>query len=201
MNTMTNNPFAEVIESSISGWTAQSWQWNTFPAFGSLLTIQTPKRTLFGMVYHLHTGSIEPGRYPFAYQKTAEELMAEQPHIFEFLKTTSSCVCVGYQEDNIIRHTLAPEPPAIHSFVQQASDEQACRFFASEQYLHLIFGFSGYTTTPEELLLAILAQQKKYGVIDQETLYRFAENYALLTGNDYRRLRLFMQRVEQAQLL
>lgn len=200
MNTTNNKPFAEIIESSITTWTAQSWQWNTFPQFGSLLAVEQKQKILLGIVYSLQTGSIEPGRYPFAYQKTAEELMAEQPHIFEFLRTTSSCVCVGYQEKGSIYYSLAPEPPSIHSFVQKAPPDLAHDFFKNEHFLHLIFGFTGYTTTVEDLLLALLAEQKKLGILDAESLYRFSEGYALFTGNDYRRLRLFAQRIEQMQL-
>ncbi len=97
-----NKPFAEVIESSLHGWLAQSWQWDTFPSFGSIVTIQGKKRTHFGIVHQIQTGSMDPVRYPFPYQKTEEELLKEQPQIFEFLKTTFSCLIIGYQEKGSI---------------------------------------------------------------------------------------------------
>ena len=81
--------FSEVIDSSLHGFTAQSWQWDDFPAFGQLVTVQSGTRTLFGIVYQVHTGSMDPVRYPFPYQKTEAELLAEQPQIFEFLKTAA----------------------------------------------------------------------------------------------------------------
>ena len=39
--------FAEVIESSLTGWLAQSWSWDTFPEFGSFVAIEGKKRTIF----------------------------------------------------------------------------------------------------------------------------------------------------------
>jgi len=64
------NHFAEVIESSIAGFLAQSWQWDNFPTFGSLVIIKEKRRTLFGIVHQVQTGSMDPMRYPFTYQKT-----------------------------------------------------------------------------------------------------------------------------------
>ena len=57
-----------------------------------MVTIQAPGRTVCGIVHQVQTGSMDPVRYPFAYQKTEAELRAEQPQIFEFLKTTFSCL-------------------------------------------------------------------------------------------------------------
>src|SRR5690349_14278413 len=91
-------PFAEVIESSLHGFLAQTWQWDNFPAFGSLVTVTSNKRTHLAIVHQIKTGSMDPIRYPFPYQKTEEELLAEQPQIFEFLKTAFSCLTIGYQE-------------------------------------------------------------------------------------------------------
>ena len=79
-----SKPFAEVIESSLHTWLAQSWQWDETPTFGSLVTVTTPKWTLFGLVATVQTGSLDSMRHPFPYKKTHEELLTEQPQIFEF---------------------------------------------------------------------------------------------------------------------
>lgn len=193
---MKNNAFAEVIESSLQGWTAQSWQWNQFPTFGSLVTVETKKRTLFGIVHQVRTGSMEPMRSPFPYQKTEEELMAEQPQIFEFLKTTFSCLSIGYQEKSTLYYLTAPEPPQIHSFVQQMPQDLAKQFFCNQTYLHVLFGQANQIFNLDELLLAILTQQAGLKVLSDNKIKNFINTYSLLTGNDYRRLKLFLQRVE-----
>ena len=193
---ITNKPFSEVIESSLQGWVAQSWQWNQFPSFGSLVAITGKKRIIFGIVHQIHTGSMDPVRYPFPYKKTEEELLKEQPQIFEFLKTTFSCLTVGYMEAKTVEYLLAPEPPTIHSFVTLASPNLQQTFFSKTDYLHLIFGYSGQSVNLDELLLAILTYQTKIRKIPADMLNQFIDLFSLLTGNDYRRLKMFLSRVQ-----
>lgn len=191
-----NKPFAEVIESSLIGWLSQSWQWDKFPAFGSLVTIENKHRTIFGIVHQIKTGSMDPVRYPFAYQKTEEELLQEQPQIFEFLKTTFSCLTLGYKEKDQILYQLAPEPPKIHSFVQAAPRELIQEFFSNEHYLHIIFGLSNQLFNLEELLLALLKNLNNHKIMHAKTIQSFVQTFSLLIGNDYRRLKLFLQRAQ-----
>lgn len=193
----TNKPFAEVIDSSLQGWLAQSWQWNQFPTFGSLVSIETKKRTLFAVVHQVQTGSMEPMRYPFPYQKTQEELMKEQPQIFEFLKTTFSCLTLGYQEKESMYYLTAPEPPPIHAFVHPIDPELARQFFCNPAYLHVIFSNANQLSNLDELLLALLKHQKDVELFSEKKINSFINAYSLLTGNDYRRLKLFLQRVQQ----
>lgn len=189
-----NNCFSEVIESSLSGWLAQSWQWNTFASYGSLVGIQTNTRHLLGVVYQVQTGSMDPTRYPFPYQKTEEELLKEQPQIFEFLKTTFSVSIVGYYENGRIFYTLAPEPAKIHAFVGYVNKELSQQFFADVRYMHLLF--NAQIQSIDELLLAILRYQSTCGWLSEEKIGNFVKTFSLLTGNDYRRLKLFLQRLE-----
>lgn len=192
----TNKPFAEIIESSLNNWVAQSWQWNNFPAFGSIVTISSNHRTFFAIVHQVNTGSMDPSRSPFPYQKTEEQLLAEQPQIFEFLKTTFSCLPLGYMEKGVLYYQLAPEPPKIHAFVQHATVDQVKQLFYSHRYLHLLFGLSNELINLDELLLAVLKYQTSIGMLSEEKIKAFMQTYSLLTGNDYRRLKLFVQRVE-----
>jgi hypothetical protein len=191
--------FAEVIESSLAGWTAQSWQWNKFPIFGSLVTIEANKRILFGIVNQANTGSMDPTRYPFPYKKTEAELLEEQPQIFEFLKTTFLCMTAGYKEQDKITYLLAPEPPHIHAFVQEASKTDSVHFFSNDQFLYLLFGAANsIPINIDELLLATLKYQKNLGILTQERLNRYMQTYNYLIGNDYRRLKFFAQRAQHS---
>lgn len=196
MTTNQNKQFAEIIESSLIGWLAQSWQWDNFPSFGSLVVIENKERLLFGIVHQIKTGSMDPVRYPFAYQKTEEELLREQPQIFEFLKTTFSCLTIGYKQNNTIWYQLAPEPPKIHSFVALASEQNIREFFSSDQYLHTLFGLSNQLFNLDELLLALLKNLNDQKILNEDTIHSFVQTFSLLVGNDYRRLKLFLQRVQ-----
>ena len=195
---MNNNKqfFSEIIESSLHGWLAQSWQWNVFPAFGSLVMAQDAKRTVYGIVYQVQTGSMDPMRYPFTYQMTQEQLLAEQPQIFEFLKTTFHCLTVGYVQKGKTYYLVCPEPMPIHTFVGQVSKEQLQQFFAHQNYLHILFGFASQVANMDELLLAVLRNLAHEGLLTTDKFGAFIDNYSLLTGNDYRRLKLFVQRAE-----
>lgn len=195
--TKDKKAFSEVIESSLHGFLAQSWQWNDFPSFGQLVTIESGKRTLFGLVYQIRTGSMDPVRYPFPYQKTEKELLEEQPQIFEFLKTTFSCLTIGYQEFSSIFYMLAPKPPNIHAFVSHVDSFLAKQFFLKLDYLPMLFGQSNLIGNLDELLLALLKQQAELNVLTEKKVEAFIDNFSLLTGNDYRRLKLFLQRAEQ----
>lgn len=191
-----NKPFAEIIESSLQIFTGQCWAWDKTPQFGSLVIVENGLNQIFGLVYHIQTGSMEPGRYPFPYQKTHQELLTEQPQIFEFLKTSFSCLALGYQDKDKIHYLMPPEPPKIHSFLTIASPEQYRFFFAQNRYLPLIFGFSGPINT-DELLLALLKGQNDQKSLKNESLNDFIHTYSLLTGSDYRRLKLFLSRAEK----
>lgn len=193
-----NRPyFAEIIESSLQSWRAQSWEWDTFPPFGSLVAIQKRDQTLFGIVHQIETGSMDSGRFPFPYQKTEEELLREQPQIFEFLRTSFVCLTVGYQDNSgPIRYQLAPQPPKIHAFVRSVTPEEQTLFFAQQNYLHLLFNFSDQILNLDELLLALLKQQSDHKIFSDERLHEFIDTFSLLTGNDYRRLKIFLQRAE-----
>lgn len=193
-NHPTHKAFAEVIESSLGSFLAQSWQWDAFPSFGSIVTIETKQRIVFGIVHEVKTGSMDSMRYPFPYQKTEEELLLEQPQIFEFLKTTFSCLTIGYKQNGKIFYLLTPEPSKIHAFVAPASKALCAQFFDSDMYLHLLFGMSNQILNLDELLLATLKHQVELGILTKERLTKFVETFSLLTGNDYRRLKLFLQR-------
>jgi hypothetical protein len=193
---MNNKPCAEIVASTLHAWTAQCWQWNVAPAFGSLVTVTSGKRTLFGVVHQIETGSLDPARYPFAYQKTYEELLAEQPQIFEFLKTSISCIALGYQEKGTVYYITPAQPPLIHSFVSPIEPDLAKQFFYNQQFMHILFAPHNSTANSDELLLALIKQQAQLGILKQEKLHSLIQHFLLLTGNDYRRLKLFLSRVE-----
>ena len=192
----TKSPsFAEVIASSLYGWKAQSWHWNFSPSFGSLVALKTENRIWFGIVFQSETGSSDPSRQPFPYQKTTSQLLAEQPQIFSFLQTIFECVTVGFKENDTIFYQIAPEPPTIHTFIEYASKEDARAFFESSLYLSILFQAT-HIPNIDELLLAIMRYQQKLDILTEEKIHQSIEHLSLLTGNDYRRIKLFMQRLE-----
>lgn len=188
--------FAEILESSISTWQAQSWQWDTIPEFGSLVTATSNGRTIFGIIYDIKTGPMDPIRQPVTYKKTEEELQKEQPQIFEFLKTSFSCISIGYQEQGQIFYNLPPQPPKMHTFVGYATAEQYEACFTHEQYLHLLFNTTEQINR-EELLLAIIQHQLKHNVVTKKRLNKFIESFFILNKNNYLQTKMFLPRLQK----
>ncbi len=192
-----NKPCAEIIQSSLSVWVCQSWYWDTFPSFGSLISINHNNYKLFGIVHSIETGSIDPTRYPMAYKKTEAQLKSDHPELFEFLRTTFSCVAVGYTKQERLFHITPPEPPKIHAFVSVATTQEQKQFFSSPDYLHLLFGNAQHIINIDELLLSIIHNHIAQKFYDKKQFMLFMQNYSFLIGNDYRRVKQFIGRVQK----
>ena len=192
-----NSPyFAEVIESSLDGWIAESWKWDFFPIFGSIVIIESNNRKFFSIVYQINTGSSDSVRQPFAFQKTMQELLRDQPQIFEFLRTTFSCLALGYEENHETFHMLSPEPPKIHSFIRQADKTELINFFNNPNYLQIFFSNISKIPNLDELLLALLRHLKQNDVLNHKNFTDFLELYSMLNDNDYKKLKLFLRRID-----
>lgn len=213
-DTPKNSYFAEVIEASLQIWTAQCWRWDHRVDFATLVVVDDPKRVTFGLVYAIETGSWQAGRTLIAYQKTEEELLREQPQIFELLRTNFRCLTLGYKEltslpisSNVVGvvsrdeaqepifYQYAPQPPKIHSFVRLATDAEIAQFFADNRYISALFAGDQYYNL-EELLLGLIQFRIKKCLFDLDQWDKFIDSFALLTGNDYRRLKVFLHRLQ-----
>jgi len=188
--------FAEILESSISIWKAESWQWDTIPEFGSLVTAHSNGRIMFGIVYDVTTGPIDAIRQSVPYKKTQEELQKEQPQIFEFLKTSFSLIAIGYQEDGKILYNLPPQPPKMHTFINYATSDEYAQFFASEQFLHLLYA-STEQFNVNELLLAMIKHQLTYKTLTKTRFNKFIETYFMINKNNYLQTKMFLSRVQK----
>lgn len=189
----------EVISSSLTSWTVQAWEWEQFPEFGSIVRLVAGDHLLFGQVYDIQTGSDDPTRQPFAYQKTALELRRDQPQIFEFLKTRFICLPIGYQHLGVLQFCLPPKPPQIHTFVAPATAQDLAVLCKSGGLLQVLFTQATKVEAFEELLLALLRYLKPHGLVTREFLMQMMEHLTLLWASDYRRLKLFMDRVGSTQ--
>lgn len=193
--------FAEVLESSLTQCTIQCWEWDKAPSFGEIVTIPyDEKTTIIGCIAHVETGSMDPMRYPYPYKKTEEELKQEQPQIFEFLKTTCTVHMLGQiqTEGHLINMLyMTPLKPAkIHTFVYQASPHIQKLFFLKPDYLHVLFSHTQQISNIDELLIAILFHLFHTNIITKEHIYELCQTFSLLSGNDYRRLKIFLSRIQ-----
>lgn len=191
--------FAEVVQSNLQNFTAQCWKWDNFAEYGSLVQVEAGDSIVLGCVTQVQTGSIDPVRFPFPYQKTEQELLAEQPQIFEFLRTIFNVQILGYinTAQNSVHHRLPSMPCKIHAFVAESSAEVMQNFFQEPLYLNVLFSSLNQDSNVDELLLAMLNQLSAKKILSQALLDDLCQTFSLLTGNDYRRLKLFLKRVEK----
>lgn len=192
-----HQPFGEIIESSLTIWRGQSWQWDHFPPFGSLVTIASTQTLLLGLVYDVKTGSSDPSREAYAFQKTEEELRQEQPQLFAFLKTTFSCIPLGFIENGTLWHQLPPQPPKIHAFVTNAPEELVRTYITTTDYIATIMQNSQLQPLQEEIILALARTQAHLNLMNQEQALAILEAYTLHGHHDYRSLKLFAQKLQQ----
>lgn len=193
---MKNNQFfAEIIQTSLSEWTGQCWEWNHMPQFGSLVQTEHEKVKIFGIVHTISTQPNDPIRTPMIYQKTEAELLRDQPQIFEFLQTKFNCITLGYSDSNRFFYHLPTKPTKIHAFIAECNDQEYAEFFANHQFLHLLFNLTAQPTNIDELLLALLKQLHHRKILNPATCNDFIETISTLYKHDYQRLKIFLQRV------
>lgn len=189
-------PFAEVIESSLTTITAQCWDSESVATFGQCVAIQRAEITVYALVYHIQTTSLDTVRKPSALKKTMADLKKEQPHIFEFLITTFTCVPLAYALNNVIIHALAPEPVRIHEFIMPLSAQEMGSVFDTQDFLVSLFGMQQQINNIDELLIACVRSVHSQKPLAISYYVELLEMYALLVGSEYRRIKLFAQRLQ-----
>lgn len=193
---INNQSFAEVIEGNLSSWTGQSWKWDNIPEFGSLVITTSNQIKMYGIVCNIQTGSSDPVRKPIAYQKTEEELLRDQPQIFEFLQTKFNCIAVGYEQNDSIFYHIPSQPAKIHSFIYKADSNEYKAFFSNNQFLNILFNQQSQILNIDELLLAIIKNLQEKKCLDKSNLHDFIETFSILSKNDYQKLKIFLHRMQ-----
>lgn len=191
-----SNAFGEVIESSLLNWGIQCWQLDSFPPLGALIQLEHDNNHYFGIVSSIYTGPQDTSRKPFAFGKTIEQLQREQPHIFQLLHTTLTCIPLGYKQAGKIFYEIPRKPAAIHTFAQVCSREESHQFFAHAEWLITFFALAQQSPIFDELLLAVLHNAHENGALSAKNIQEIIDIFSLLTHSDYRKLKIFLQRIE-----
>ena len=188
--------FAEIVESCLTYYRAQSWDYACTPAHGSLVVAEQDGLVIYALVYHSQMGTDDSVRTVHAYQKTQEELKRDQPQIFALLKTQFSVFVVGHERDNKLYYRCAPVPASLHAFVRHATLDEWRVFAQTVNYIPLLFGQQNLFNT-DELLLALVGSLKQKKLAEEAFLVELLGMCMGLCDNDYRRVRFLAQRFEQ----
>ena len=150
----------EVIEASTTDFVAQCYELYQLPPLGSLVKVQDEQVTLYGVVYHATTGSLEPGRRPIARGKDAaseEEVYRASPQLSKLLKSEFSVLAVGHRQDDKLYHYLPPKPARIHGFVYLCGPEEVREFSQSFDFLNILVN-THLPVSADEIIAAVLRQ-------------------------------------------
>jgi hypothetical protein len=190
--------FAEVTTSTLTEATGQCWKSCSPPRFGSIVHIDNGASTVFGIVSEIQTGSLDPTRTPFAYEKTEDELKSEQPQIFNFLTTTFKVSAIGYETKRSgIGYALVPPTPSrVHAFICKTPVASLFYVLRSSKFMRLIFSNNGIQVSIDELLLAVATNLAADRILSPEIIKQIGESFAY-GGADYRRIRQFFVAAEQ----
>lgn len=132
----------EIVAVATTTFTAQSYELNYAPAYGSLLRV--PVRdgmTYYALCYGSRTGSIEPGRHAVAWGRfdDDDDIYRRQPQLGQVLRTTFDALLVGFNTGAGAPVQRVPaRPPRLHALVYEASPDEAGVFNADLAYLRFI---------------------------------------------------------------
>ncbi len=188
----------EVIGSSNTEFIAQSHLLYESPPFGAFVRVGGRDETVYGVVFAAYTHSLEPNRLAVAYHRSELELRAEQPQIFELLKTKFEAVIVGYKGKDTVLARLPPKPPRIHAFVYELTPAEVKRVTANYGFLRLLLaGARAPNRAPlDELVAAALRHAVAAHGGDRAFLVGAGKELARLLKDDYETLSSILRRVQ-----
>jgi hypothetical protein len=187
----------EVIEACTIDFVAQCYELYQSPPLGSLVkTCWEPDRFLYGVVYNVLTGGIEPGRRPIARGKNEEkeaEVYLSNPQLSKLLRSEFRALVVGYSQGDRIFQCLSPKPARIHGFVYPCSPEEVRQISRSFDFLNTLLK-ARLDISVEALTSATLREMSQfYGAEKHAFLISAGKELATLLSQDYGQLKAILK--------
>ncbi len=187
----------EVVEATTTEFIAQSYELHQAPAFGSFVRASDGAIQVYGVVCHVATTSIDPGRRPIARGKDEayeDDVYRNNPELPELLRTEFTAAVVGFVEGDTVRQYLPPRPPRIHSFVYGSSDGEVNAFTEKLDFLQPLV--SARMQAPvDELIAACIRHACQARQSDRSFLVKAGKELAVLLINDVTRLNGILRRI------
>ncbi|AKG54345.1 hypothetical protein DGWBC_1725 [Dehalogenimonas sp. WBC-2] len=194
-----NIKIAEVIETSSTGFTAQCYDLNAAPPLGALVKTSVDGTTLYAVVAHVSTSSLEPGRKPVARgrdEETEDAIFKANPQLEKLMRCEVQAVIVGHLIDGDIRYYLSPRPARLHGFVYNCGDEEVISFGRKMGFVTLLLSAQG-AVCPEEITAAAIRRMSAsyQGEERRQFLVGAGKALAQLLSADYNRLKTILERL------
>ena len=183
------HPAGEIVDTSVQGFAAQACELNQSPPFGSFVKVTTPERTVYGVIYAIHTGSLEPGGRAVlrGHDGMRDRAIFEQnPDLEHLLRTEFSALIVGFAEHGALRTYLPPGPPPLHWSVVECDPAEITALTTRLDYLRTILSSP---EAPVDALLAANIRLAGAAHLDESVFRaRAGRELATLLKHDYPRL-------------
>jgi len=182
-------PVGEVVDTSVADFVAQACTFGKAPPFGGIVKVTVPDRTIFAVVYAIHSGSLEPGGRPVLRGREGlrdEAIFHANPDLEQLLRTEFSALIVGYEERGALRMYLPPSPPPLHWSVVECNDAEIARLTDRLDYLRTIL--AAHDAPVDALLAANIRLARDARPDGTAFTLRAGRELATLLKHDYPRL-------------
>ncbi len=198
----------EVIETSLTNYTAQTYKLDDSPPFGGLVRVcdRGRRSEIFGVVHHIATGGIDPGRRATArgngeFPLNDEQIYSENPQLSRLLRTEFGVTVLGCRkldsdgQPGRTTYVFPDYPPPLHYSVVLCSPQALIEFTNEPRYLRTLLEARDAPT--EELTAAVLRRgAEARGMQGRDWLVESGRYLARLLKEDYDRLRLILEKCE-----
>jgi hypothetical protein len=189
MGVTVRAPIGEIVDTSVAEFSAQACELNKAPPFGGFVKVSVPDRIVYGVVYAIHTGSLEPGGRAVLRGRDGMrdgEIFDQNPDLEQLLRTEFSALIVGFAENGALRTYLPSSPPPLHWSVVECDPSETAALTTRLDYFRTILSASD---APVDALLAANVRLAGTAHLD-ESLFRLraGRELATLLKHDYPRL-------------
>ena len=189
IGTPLGTPIGEVVDTSVADFIAQACQLNVAPPFGGFVKVTAPERTIYAVVFAIHTGGLEPGSRPVLRGRDGMRdaaIFDQNPDLEQLLRTEFSALVGGYQEGSALRTYLPPSPPPLHWSVLECDQSEIARLTRRLDYFRTILSAG---QAPVDALLAANIRLAGGASTDESAFrIRAGRELATLLKHDYPRL-------------
>ena len=193
-------PIGEIVETSVDEFTAQACRFGAAPPFGAFVKVETAERTVYGLVYAIHSGSLDPGGRPVLRGRDGVRDAAiydQNPDLEHVLLTEFTALAVSHEDGGALQPYLPPQPPPLHWSVYECSGEEVAMLTDRLDYFQPVLAAS---QAPADALLAANIRLVRSARSDEPAFaIRAGRELANLLKKDYARLSAILRRLEHVE--
>jgi hypothetical protein len=188
----------EIVETTSTGFVAESFELNSPPPLGSVVTIDVAAQgagkpteaAIYAVVTFGQTAGLDPSRR--AIRRSTDTVFDQavydhNPELDHVLRTEFGAALVGFVADGHVRQHLPTQPPPLHFSVQSVAQRDLRRFTDSLDYFRLLLTATG-PVLPAQVLAAHMREVYQQRDQDRVWLEAAAREIAILLKDDQQAL-------------